>query len=212
MKWGSSLIFALLFFANRPLTTYSQSRIKIEAGDLLFLDLDCGPLCDAIEAVTQGFAGKKFSHVGLISIRNDSIWVIEAIGKQVKETHLPVFLGYSKKKPTVGRLKSKFRELIPLAVAHVYSRFGYPYDEAFLPENGKYYCSELIYEAFLKANRGMPVFNLEPMTFKNPETGAFFPVWEEYYQKLGMEIPEGKPGCNPGGLSQSVALEILGEF
>lgn len=212
MKWGSSLVFVLLFFATRPLPTYSQSSLKVRIGDLLFMDLDCGPLCDAIEAVTTGFAGKKFSHVGLISIRNDSIWVIEAIGKQVKETHLPVFLGYSMKKPLVGRLKKKYRKLIPGAIAHAHSQFGYPYDEAFLPDNGKFYCSELIYETFLVANGGKPVFQLEPMTFKNPESGTYFPVWEEYYQKLGIEIPEGKPGCNPGGLSKSAALVILGEL
>jgi hypothetical protein len=47
------------------------------------------------------------------------------------------------------------------------------------------------------------------MTFKDPDTGQFFPAWVEYYQKLKLEIPEGLPGCNPGGLSQDKRLEII---
>ena len=48
------------------------------------------------------------------------------------------------------------------------------------------------------------------MTFKSPKTGAFFPVWVSYYAKLQMEIPEGKLGCNPGGISTSEKLKIIG--
>ncbi|MHC4724324.1 MAG: hypothetical protein ACYS9V_08765 [Planctomycetota bacterium] len=36
-------------------------------GDLLFQDLDCGPLCDAIEKVTTGYQGSNFSHVGILA-------------------------------------------------------------------------------------------------------------------------------------------------
>jgi hypothetical protein len=77
-----------------------------------------------------------------------------------------------------------------------------PYDDAFLPDNNKLYCTELISMAYHRAN-GSRVFEQPPMTFKDPSTGAFFPAWVAYYSELGMEIPEGLPGCNPGGLSRS---------
>ncbi len=52
--------------------------------------------------------------------------------------------------------------------------------------------------------------HLNPMTFKDPETGEFLPTWIEYYEKLGVEIPEGQPGCNPNGLASSDKLIRLG--
>jgi hypothetical protein len=35
---------------------------------------------------------------------------------------------------------------------------------------------------------------------------------EEYYKSLGVEIPEGLPGCNPGGISTSKKIKIIGEL
>jgi hypothetical protein len=37
-----------------------------------------------------------------------------------------------------------------------------------------------------------------PMTFKDPETKQLMPVWKDYYKKLGVPVPEGKQGINPG--------------
>jgi len=45
-----------------------------------------------------------------------------------------------------------------------------------------------------------------------PNTNEFFPAWVEYYQKLKIEIPEGKPGCNPGGISTSKKIKIVGKI
>ena len=55
-----------------------------------------------------------------------------------------------------------------------------------------------------------PLFDLFPMTFKSPKTEEYFEVWVDYYKKLNIEIPEGKPGCNPGGISTSDKLKIIG--
>ena len=80
----------------------------IQEGDLLFQDLDCGPLCDAIEAVTVGAKGNKYSHCALAIRKNDSIKVIEAIGSAVTVTDLNAFLGRCTL-TSVGRLKGKNR-------------------------------------------------------------------------------------------------------
>ena len=47
-------------------------------------------------------------------------------------------------------------------------------------------------------------------TFKSPGSNDYFEAWAEYYEKLNIEIPEGKPGCNPGGISTSKKIKILG--
>lgn len=138
--------------------------------------------------------------------------MLEAIGKQVQFSPLESFLGYTGNPAILFRLKPEFRHLIPKAISFGFLELGKPYDDAFLPENGKWYCSELLYEAFKHANNGKPVFSLSPMTFKKPGGTAFFPIWVEYFSKLGMETPEGIPGCNPGGMSRSEMLELVGTF
>ncbi len=171
--------------------------------------MNCGPLCEAINEVTEGYQGKDFSHLGMIYIQNDSIYVIEAGGKEVKKTPYETFKTYTSEEMFVGRLKSKYQKYIPEAIAFSLQQIGVPYDEEYLYDNGKYYCSELIYDAFLHSYK-KPLFDLVPMTFKSPKSNEYFKVWETYYQNLKMEIPEGQLGCNPGGISTSNKLKIIG--
>ncbi len=186
-----------------------------EPGDLLFQDLDAGPLCDAIEAVTQGCRGAKFSHVGLVAGEKDGqVVVIEAVSAGVKVTPLEQFLARSRDargrpKVVVGRLVPAHRHLIPRALDEGAALLGKPYDKVFAIGNEGYYCSELVYEAFRRANGGRPVFDLAPMTFRDPATGAMLPAWAGYFRKLNAPIPEGQPGVNPGGISRSPAIRII---
>ncbi len=190
----------------------------LKPGDLLFQDIDCGEFCDAIEKVTFGVGNANFSHIGLVATdKNGKLMVLEAVSKGVTETSLDTFLNRSfdadkNPKVVVGRLKTEFHYLIEPAVTSAYQRLGKPYDEIFDIQNDKYYCSELIYFAFKDANGGKPIFELQPMTFNDPDTGLPFPVWVEYYKELGQPIPEGQPGLNPGGISLSESLEIVHYF
>jgi hypothetical protein len=197
------IIFILLFLS---LTSNAQ---QYETGDLVFQNLDCGGLCDAIESVTEGYNGQKFSHIGLVYVRHDSVYILEAMGAAVQLTPFKAFEARSKNPLVHARLKKAYRNLIPGAIQFSLTQIGVPYDEPFLYNNGKYYCSELIYDAFVFANNGKPFFKLEPMTFKQPHSASYFPVWVDYYQQLNMEIPEGKPGINPGGISRSEKIDIL---
>jgi hypothetical protein len=197
---------AFIFFFS--FVGFSQN-ITLKSGDLLFQSMNCGPLCEAINEVTSGYQGHDFSHLGLVYIKNDSILVIEASGSSVKITPYETFKTYTAEKMFVGRLKRKYRALIPEAIAFALQQIGVPYDEEYVYNNRKYYCSELLYDAFLHANK-KPLFDLFPMTFKSPKTKEYFEVWVDYYKKLNIEIPEGKPGCNPGGISTSDKLKIIG--
>jgi len=182
----------------------------LKTGDFIFQDMDCGPLCDAIEAVTEGYNGNDFSHMGLVYKKNDTIYIIEAAGSAVRLNTLEKFSKNTKKPMYIGRVKKKYEKLIPRAISFSLEQIGVPYDDDYVYDNGKYYCSELIYVAFKKANNEKPFFQLFPMTYKEPGTNDFFPAWIEYYKEIGSEIPEGKPGCNPGGMSTSDKILILG--
>jgi hypothetical protein len=100
---------AFLFFCSSIFTLQAQ---EFKAGDLLFQDLQCGPLCNAINAVTKGYQGKDFSHVAIVVNYQNQLGVIEAIGSKVQFTSLNIFLGRSfdaTGKPLViaARLKKK---------------------------------------------------------------------------------------------------------
>lgn len=197
----------LLFFAGR-----AQARnipvAALQTGDLIFHDLDCGPLCDAIEAVTPSYKGHHFSHIGIILKEKERVYVLEAIGAGVKQTALDSFRMRSPHPCFIGVLKKKYRYLAAPAVQFARAKTGVPYDDDFLYDNGKYYCSELVYDAFRIANGDRPFFRMFPMTYKEPGSDRFFPAWEQYFKEKEQAIPEGLPGCNPGGISRSPRLRM----
>ena len=110
----------------------------------------------------------------------------------------------------VGRLKPQFKDLAKNAIGFSMLQMGVPYDDEYVYNNGSYYCSELVYDAFMFANGGKPFFELQPMTYKQPGTDSFFPAWVDYYRSINKNIPEGQPGCNPGGISLSDKIDIVG--
>ena len=186
-------------------------KIQLQTGDLLFQKMNCGELCEAIHAVTKGYQGNDFSHLGLVLIEDDSVFILEAAGNAVRKVTLEEFSKNTTTTMFIGRVKKKYEKLIPQVISFSKEQLGIPYDDDYLYDNGKYYCSELIYDAFLNAY-GKPFFELQPMTFKQPQTNVFFPAWVAYYNDLKIEIPEGKPGCNPGGISTSKKIKIIGKL
>jgi hypothetical protein len=199
-----------IFYTLYLITFFSFSqKVELKTGDIIFQSMNCGPLCEAINQVTEGYEGHDFSHLGLVYIQNDSIYIIEAAGTKVQLTPIEKFKSYTNEEMFVGRLKRKFRKYIPEAITFSLEQIGVPYDDAYLYDNGSYYCSELIYDAFLNATK-KPFFELQPMTFKAPNSNEYFEVWQEYYDNLKIKIPEGELGCNPGGISLSNKLKIIG--
>jgi hypothetical protein len=213
------IFIAFIFFCSSIFTLQAQElqAQEFKAGDLLFQDLKCGPLCDAIDAVTKGYQGKDFSHVGIVVNYQNQLGVIEAIGSKVQFTSLNIFLGRSfdaTGKPLVvaARLKKKYAQSIEKACELAIASLGTPYDDRFLPNNDSLYCSELIYAVFLDAAKEKPLFKCQPMTYKQPGSEAFFPAWIDYYAQLHSAIPEGKMGLNPGLISRSGKIKIIYQY
>jgi len=195
----------------------SDASFELQEGDLLFQDSDCGPFCEAIEAVTQGAEGYDFSHIGLVMKDTDGkLKVMEAISKGVVLTSVEEFKSRSKDsigraKVIVGRLISELQYHIPGAIQFIHSKMSAAYDDVFDLENDKYYCSELIHLAFASA-AGKELFDTPPMTFIKPSTDSTFSIWVDYFDELNAPIPEGEPGLNPGSMSRSVSIEIVHRY
>jgi hypothetical protein len=207
----SVLLLALLMSCK------SNPEFTYQKGDLLFQDMDCGPMCDAIESVTFGIEDSRFSHIGLVVESADSLAVLEAIGESVQLTSIDEFNrrsldANSNPKIWVGRFDDNFNTVVN-GVMKIYPKYlGIAYDDEFLYNNGKYYCSELLFDIFKEANDDKAIFKLEPMTFKNYQSDEFNPVWVEYYKDLNMEIPEAELGINPAGISRNEKLTIVAKL
>lgn len=211
-------IFLIILVTTYILTSCCNTPAQQEAvnynlrpGDILFQDLDCGPACDAIESVTEGVNGMDFSHCGIVADIDGELKVVEAYGS-VQAVPVDSFLARSMDKAgnpkvVVGRLKNN-AELADKSAEISKQYLGRAYDKAFTLGDDAYYCSELVYECYKVANGNKAYFPLNVMTFKAPGTDTFMSFWTEYYHTLGVAIPEGDSGINPGAISRSAYLEI----
>ncbi|MDC0535244.1 YiiX/YebB-like N1pC/P60 family cysteine hydrolase [Francisellaceae bacterium] len=196
------------------LSVHAFALYQPKVGDLLFQDLNCGALCNAITGVTKGYDNSYISHVGMVISAEPKVEVIEAIGDDVHVVSLQQFLDASVNKQgeprvIVGRLMPEYQHLVPGAVKYALSKIGMPYNETFKPDNdGKtFYCSQLIYDAFKSADDGKPIFKTNKMTFE--ADGKILSAWKNYFHNLNVKVPEGEVGTNPGMLSRSNIIKII---
>lgn len=190
-----------------------QIQFNFQEGDLLFQDCQCGPICEAIEDVNEEGDQRRFSHMAIVISDSGSLKVIEANTAGVRKVHLDSFLSRyidDKGNPriAVGRLKKNDPSLISKAAQFVQTKLGMSYDYEFIANNDKFYCSELIYEAFKHANKNKDFFHEKKMTFKKYKTKSYHPVFVSYYKEIKKKIPEGKRGTNPSQISRDHRLTI----
>lgn len=207
----SSLILLLL-------SSCAPEEFQLQPGDLLFQQWDGSDFSKAINAVTEGYNGHDFAHVGLVLDYEGEMKVLEATtGSGVDLTDLDSFIKASVNSDglpriSVGRLKQDYLPYVDAISEWSLSHLHKNYDTLFVYGDDKYYCAELLHDAFNQNIPGGEVFELAPMTFKNPNSETFFPVWMGYFADLQEDIPEGRPGINPGSMSRSTKLEIVHEY
>ncbi len=169
-----------------------------------------GGMSSAVAAATAWDDSLKFDHVAMIVLRDGEPYVLEATSsKGVALTpweefrHLACDMDDEGGK---GLVVMRVNRDFPVreAVERAYERLGQEYDWHFLPDNGKLYCSELIYECYREAD-GSPLFPAAPMNFRDSE-GRMPAFWTELFEKLGEPVPEGVPGTNPNAMSKAPFL------
>ncbi len=168
---------------------------EIHSGDLIFRGNNNSGLSEAINEVTKTQNAKSYSHVGICIIEHDTIWVYHAIPKMgVCKVLLKDFCKPDDKE-YYSDIYSITTKQIPLDTIKsiINSHMGEPYDSTYNIESPGMYCSEFIYTVYKPLN----IFKLYPMSFKDPKSGITNKIWKEYYNNLGIKIPEGAPGCNP---------------
>mgnify|MGYP001514576357 CR=1 FL=1 len=166
-------------------------------GDLLFQLTAAEGMTDAIVAATERGGAVTFSHV-------------------VRRTPLGEFLARSARRggrpiAAVGRVRGADSTVVRRALRRAHERLGLPYDDEFLPANGKLYCSELAWECFVAADDSTHLLRSRPMTFRTAD-GELPAYWSEHFAALGMPVPEGVAGTNPNDMAHDPAVEIVWRY
>lgn len=196
------------------LSACAPSPGGLRTGDLLF----CGLAGEEAEstaagaiAAAVGHGEVNLVHVAILEVEGDSVWVIDATMKRGVDRHpldtlIRDFTSEDGKKPVlvVKRLKEGFS---PRFVENAKAFLGQPYDYWFQGDNGRLYCSELVWESY-RTPEGEPLFESRPMNFQNAD-GTIPAYWVQLFEDLGEPIPQGAPGTNPQDLADSPLLETV---
>lgn len=206
MKKITGFLFITLFFL---VACSTKEENTLQNGDVLFVSANDGSLSSAIDRVTQTEQATNYSHVALLEKDGENYWVLHAGTTNGSErVTLEHFLQETKQENSqvdVYRLKEAFQSSIPNAISVAKNWLGLPYNYSYVLSDESLYCSDFLQRSFAADE----VFDLEPMTFVNPETGKIDEAWIEFYEKQGIPVPEGELGCNPNGMANSNKLELV---
>lgn len=188
-----------------------QIPSDLQSGDLLFQVGKMSDMTGAISTATGKNEALNFSHIGIVIVTNGVDSVLEASTEcGVRIVALEEFLSCATRiddRPAVVALRLKDTSGVAQAVARARQFTGQPYDFAYLPDNGKIYCSELVWESYL-APDGSHLFQAQPMNFRAAD-GSMPAFWTELFAQLDMPVPEGVPGTNPNHMSKETILETV---
>lgn len=204
-----------LLYIGILFTTVSCDRNHplLQSGDLLFQAGKTSDMTGAITAATGADGTLNYTHVG-IALRTDGRdSVIEASTQGVRIVALEEFLadaGLIGGHPAVVAMRLRDTTGTAKAIGRARGFLGLPYDYAFRPDNGRLYCSELVWESFRQKD-GTPLFRARPMNFRAAD-GSMPSFWTELFGRAGEPVPEGVPGTNPNDLAREPLLTEVGRW
>lgn len=180
-------------------TLFTLLLATLMSGDLLFVS-DTSGMGLAVQQSTG-----NYTHVAMVERSGDSVYLIDATLRH-GVARRPIGSTFAVRMPVnIYRLTVPFDTVAVIERAH--TLVGQPYDDYFLPGNGRLYCSELIWECFLDDDDNH-LFPAQPMNWRDAE-GRLPAYWVEHFQRLGCAVPEGVPGTNPTDLSRSALLRKI---
>jgi hypothetical protein len=163
----------------------SEAGSALRSGDVIFHESKSSQAA-AIRAAT----GSRYTHMGLIEVDDDGVWVIEAV-QPVRRTTLATWVARGvDQHAVVKRYKDPVSEEEldkVLAAAHAF--MGRPYDLPFLWSDDQVYCSELVWKAW---KRGADV-ELGMLR----RHGDYDLTLPEVKERLKTRYPDGIPSDEP---------------
>ena len=163
---------ALVFIARATYFIIGNATYQPQHGDIIF----------HVSESTQSAAIKigtlsRYSHCGIIVIENGKTYVIEA-ENGVERTPIRQWL----KRGKMGHHYRVMRLKNVASPTLAYKKtLGIPYDKAFRLNNGKYYCSELVWELYKE--KGILLSDPNPLSDYH---FLYLPVIQKHAKKRGF--------------------------
>lgn len=146
-------------------------------------------------------SNSPYSHVGLVEVAPDGVYVIEAI-HPVSRTPIARFRRRGEGgKLTVLRAKGASAEALSKVVAEAKSHLGTPYDARYRWDDQRLYCSELVAKAFARAAE------LHVGRFETVKSLRLGPAERALAPKLGIDLEQLL--VTPQSLREDAAFEVV---
>lgn len=208
---GRFLLYICMLFSA---IACGREAFRPRTGDLLFIAGGDTEMNGAIGAATGHGDGPDYTHVGIAVAGCGTDSVLEATTDGgVRMTALRDFLGRGATvgdRPAAAVMRLRDTAGVAASVRRARKFLGQPYDYAYRPDNGRMYCSELVWESYL-APDGRRLFPARPMNFRAPD-GTMPVFWTRLFARLGEPVPEGVPGTNPNDLARDTALVCVHRY
>lgn len=211
MRRFSDLFLAV--FVCLAIASCARQEFVFRSGDLVFCVAGTEGMSSAVAASTAWGDSVKFDHVAIVAVNEGIPYIIEATSSAgVRcipwEEFLETSSGGGRRGAVVMRVNTEFP--LDKAIDRAMECIGQEYDWHFLPDNGKLYCSELVWECY-RWDDGSRLFSASPMNFRDSE-GNMPEFWTALFEKFGEPVPEGVPGTNPNDMSKSPELTFVHRF
>lgn len=199
MLWSSSAV-ALVFLG---LVSFGAGP-GLREGDVIF-QTSRSSQSQAIQRATHS----KWSHVGVIVLRDGRPWVLEAVAT-VRETPLDHWVARGRGGHyVVKRLVKAHRWSGAASTSRMRSvertLSGKPYDTAFAWSDERQYCSELVWKVY---ERALGVRLCEPQKLRDFDLRDPV-VATKLRERYGDRVPLGEPVVSPAALFDSPMLRTV---
>lgn len=180
-------------------TAHAGDLRSVQTGDVIFQESQ-----SAQSAALKRATGSRYTHVGLVVIRQGEPWVIEAV-QPVRWTRMAAWIDRGvDDHAVVMRLHPDRSEAVPWTkvVASAEAHLGKPYDPAFVWSDDRLYCSELVYKAY----RDGAGVELAPLRSHKDYDLSDASVQRAIATRYPDGLPQGEPVIAPSDLMASPRL------
>lgn len=200
----TAILFATGAFAfqapsdgTAPLETEREE--SLQTGDLIFVGLPDYTFPEDTILI----------HTAMVEVDTIRTWIVDAtIKRGVDRYPIDTFFRNFQRRdgsfPKFEVLRLKDTSGVTGFLKNAETFIGEPYNATFSLEKGSHYCTELIYDSYVR--EGEHLFNLDTLDFTNGR-GEFYGYWVKIFGKLGTEIPQGMVGITPDRMYLSPQLE-----
>lgn len=200
----SAVCTALLLIAGTVVMTQGCSSVPdqpLQTGDLVFASIP------ADEDTTYMLP----IHTAIVEVDKDGVWIIDAtakrgVARRTVDEFVTDYQRHDGSYPEFSVYRLEDNSGAAEFISNEKQFLGEEYDIEFLMDNGKHYCTELVYDSYIR--NGEHLFELVPISFADGQ-GDINPFWTRIFGSLGVTVPSGQPGTTPEQMLLSPSLHYV---